>query len=68
MIKANLDAPLSALGKAIEGKDRNEFRRAFDALTAGCNACHTAAAHAFIRIERPAQPPVSNQNFAPRAQ
>jgi hypothetical protein len=66
LIKANLDAPLSALAKAIGEKDRSGFRRAFDALTAGCNACHTAAAHAFIRIERPARPPVSNQDFAPR--
>ena len=65
MIKANLDAPLTALAKAIEGKDRNEFRRAFDTLTAGCNACHTAAGHAFIRIERPTRLPVSNQDFAP---
>ena len=52
MIKANLDAPLAEL-------------RAFDRLTAGCNACHTAAAHAFIRIQRPTAPPVSNQIFAP---
>ena len=66
MIKANLDAPLSALAKAVAGKDRNEFRHAFDALTAGCNACHTAAAHGFIRIQRPTAPPVGNQDFAPR--
>jgi hypothetical protein len=68
MIKANLDAPLAALAKAIEGKDRNGFRRAFDALTAGCNACHATAARGFIRIERPARPPVGNQDFAPREQ
>jgi hypothetical protein len=34
-------------------------------LTAACNACHTAAAHAFIKIKRPTAPPVSNQVFAP---
>jgi hypothetical protein len=65
MIKADLDAPLSGLAKAIEAKDRKEFTRAFDVLTAACNACHTAAAHAFIRIKRPTAPPVSNQVFTP---
>jgi hypothetical protein len=65
MIKANLDAPLSGLAKAVETQDRNEFTRAFDVLTAACNACHTAAAHAFIKIKRPTAPPVSNQDFAP---
>ena len=65
MIKANLDAPLSGLAKAIEAKDKNGFTRAFDVLTAACNACHTAASHGFIRIQRPTSPPVSNQVFAP---
>ena len=65
MIKANLDAPLSGLAKAVEAQDRNEFTRAFDVLTAACNACHAAAAHAFIKIKRPTAPPVSNQDFAP---
>jgi hypothetical protein len=65
MIKANLDAPLSGLAKAIEAKDKNGFTRAFDVLTAACNACHAAAAHAFIKIKRPTAPPVSNQDFAP---
>ena len=65
MIKANLDAPLADLAKVIEAKDESGFSRAFDRLTAGCNACHMAAAHAFIRIQRPTAPPVSNQIFAP---
>jgi hypothetical protein len=65
MIKASLDAPLSALAKAIEAKDGNGFAPAFDGLTAACNACHAAAAHGFIRIQRPTAPPVSNQVFAP---
>ena len=65
MIKANLDAPLSGLAKAIEAKDKNGFTRAFDVLTAACNACHAAASHGFIRIQRPTAAPVSNQVFAP---
>jgi hypothetical protein len=65
MIKASLDEPLAGLAKAIEAKDKNEFTRAFDVLTETCNGCHTAAAHAFIKIKRPTAPPVSNQDFAP---
>jgi hypothetical protein len=65
MIKASLDEPLAGLAKAIEAKDKNEFTRAFDVLTEACNGCHTAAAHAFIKITRPTAPPVSNQDFAP---
>ena len=38
---------------------------AFDELTSGCNACHAAANKPFIRIQRPIEPPLTNQNFAP---
>jgi hypothetical protein len=65
MIKSNLDAPLEDLAKAIAAKDRGQFTRAFDKLSAGCNACHTAAAHPYIRIQRPTVPPVTNQRFSP---
>jgi hypothetical protein len=65
MIKSNLDDPLADLAKAIAAKNRSQFTRAFDKLTAGCNACHTAAAHAFIKIRRPTVPPVPNQQFSP---
>ena len=65
MIKANLDGPLTGLAKAVEAKDKREFTRAFDVLTAACNACHATAAHAFIKIKRPTALPISNQDFAP---
>ncbi len=65
MIKANTEAPLDDLSKAVEAKKSAEFIVAFDKLTAGCNACHTEAKHAFIKIERPTRPPVSNQVFSP---
>ncbi len=65
MIKSNLDAPLAELAKAVAAKNKGQFTRAFDRLTAGCNACHTAASHAFIRIQRPSAPPVPNQRFSP---
>jgi hypothetical protein len=59
-------APISALEKAIESKDKDSFTRAFDQLTAGCNSCHHTLDHAFIVIQRPTVLPYSNQSFAPQ--
>jgi len=57
--------PIAALGKAIDGKDKDTFTRAFDQLTAGCNGCHRTLDHAFIVIQRPNILPCGNQSFAP---
>ena len=65
-IEKAVGAPMSALGKAIEAKDRDAFKHAFDQLTAGCNSCHHSLDHAFIAIQRPALLPYSNQSFAPQ--
>jgi hypothetical protein len=59
-------APMQALQKAIDDKNRAAFPAAFDALTAGCNSCHHTLDHAFIAIQRPTSLPYSNQNFAPQ--
>ncbi len=58
-------APIAALQKAIDSKDRAAFTTAFDKLTAGCNGCHRTLDHGFIAIERPTTSPYSNQSFAP---
>lgn len=65
MIESNLHAPLAELAEAIASKDRDRFARAFDGLTAACNACHRAANHGFIEVQRPTAAPVSNQVFTP---
>ena len=59
-------APIAAIEKAIESKDKDSFTRAFDQLTAGCNSCHHTLDHAFIVIQRPTVLPYSNQSFAPQ--
>ena len=59
-------APIAALEKAIESKDKDSFTRAFDQLTAGCNSCHHTLDHAFIVIQRPTVVPYGNQSFAPQ--
>lgn len=68
MIKANMGKPLDDLGNAIGAKDNGAFARAFDAMTEACNICHAGTERAFIVIQRPTQPPVSNQRFAPARQ
>lgn len=59
-------APIAALEKAIEIKNKDAFARAFDQLTAGCNSCHRTLDHAFIVIQRPEASPFGNQTFAPK--
>jgi len=65
LIKANTQAPLDELSKAVAVKSSNRFSAAFDRLTGACNTCHTEARHAFIKIKRPTMPPASNQVFSP---
>jgi hypothetical protein len=65
MIKTILDPKIERLEKAIGAKSSAQFAAAFDELTDGCNSCHAKAGKPFIRIQRPSQPPLSNQNFAP---
>ena len=65
MIGALTPGPLKEISAAISKKDPAAFGLAFDHLTAACNSCHQAANRGFIRIGRPASPPVSNQIFEP---
>ena len=63
-VEKAVGAPLSALDKAIEAKDRAAFVDAYDKLTAGCNSCHRSLGHAFIVIQRPTSSPYSDQFFS----
>jgi hypothetical protein len=65
MIKTIIDPRIERLEKAVGAKNNNQFVAAFDELTDGCNACHAGAGKPFIRIQRPSEPPFSNQSFAP---
>jgi hypothetical protein len=65
MIRSKMEAPLAGVAKAIEDKESGAFVSAFDGLTSACNACHAGAEHGFIRIQRPAIPPVGNQIYGP---
>jgi hypothetical protein len=65
VMPAMVDAPIAALRGAVEKRDRPAFEAAFDALTAGCNACHQAMKFGFNAVQRPSTNSFPNQNFAP---
>lgn len=65
-VEKAVGAPIKALQKVIDDKDRAAFAAAFDNLSAGCNSCHHTLDHAFIVIKRPTLLPYSNQSFAPQ--
>jgi hypothetical protein len=58
--------PLQLIGDSIEAKDSTKFVKAFNDLTAACNACHQAIGRGFIVIQVPTASPFSNQSFSPR--
>jgi len=57
MLKANEDANLAPLARAIEHKDLPAFKRAFAQAVNGCNGCHAATGVGFIHYRVPDQPP-----------
>jgi hypothetical protein len=65
IVDSHVGAPIAALEKAIDVKDRAGFDTAFDKLSAGCNACHHTLDHGFIAIHRPTWLPYSDQSFTP---
>jgi len=65
MIKTIIDPRIDELEKAVRAKSSAKFSIAFDELTSGCNSCHAGANKPFIRIQRPTESPLTNQNFAP---
>ena len=65
MIKTIIGPAIEGLEKAVGAKSSAKFTVAFDQLTSACNTCHAGANKPFIRIQRPTESPVSNQDFAP---
>jgi hypothetical protein len=58
-----LEPRIVALNGALEGGDWELARDGLAGLVDGCNACHQAAAHDFIRVELTTANPF-NQSFA----
>jgi hypothetical protein len=56
---------LEQLQAAVDAHDKAKFEAGFDALSAGCNACHAAAEHGFLVIQRPRTPILDNLRAEP---
>lgn len=63
LYKSFRDLQLQQLKKAITAKDRAGFVAAYDGMVAACNACHAQGGHPYVVIQRPTQPPATNQRF-----
>jgi len=57
--------PVKAVDDAIAVRNGAAFTKAFQELTAGCNACHQSIGRDFIAITAPTASPFSNQAFSP---
>jgi len=56
---------LDALAKTIEEKDKAGFDTAYTQAIAGCNACHVATGHAYVRFQSPQTSPEPFLKLAP---
>ncbi|HET7843916.1 MAG TPA: hypothetical protein VFL14_07185 [Xanthomonadales bacterium] len=65
VLPAMMDPGIKAVREAIDAKDAKKFAIAYDQLTNGCNACHTAASFDFNRFGRPKTPQLDNQLYDP---
>jgi hypothetical protein len=65
LAESNLNPPLDALDKAIEGKDAAGFKKAYDQVSAACNSCHQATNNGFVAIRTPSGADFPDQDFHP---
>ena len=55
---------LDAVAKAIDVQDKAGFEKAYNAAMAGCNACHVATGHNYVRYVIPEKPPATFLNMS----
>ena len=65
LAETNLTPPLDELDKAIKDKSEAGFKKAYDKVTAACNACHQATGNAAIVIKTPSGTDFPDQDFQP---
>ena len=67
VMPAMMGTGLAQLQEAVDAKDKAKFEAGYDKLSEGCNACHAAAAHGFLVIQRPRTPLLDNLRAEPAA-
>lgn len=65
LLAGYMDAPMAQLVLAIDQRNVDGFKKAYDTLTAACNACHIATEFGFNQVQRPNFNPFTNQAFTP---
>jgi hypothetical protein len=60
VLPAIMNPAVTKLREAIDQQDRAAFEAAFDGLSNACTACHQAADHGFLVIQRPRTPVLDN--------
>lgn len=62
-----MDPAIRTVQEALAKKDKAAFAKAYDQLSASCNACHAMAGAGFLHIQRPKTPLLDNLRYAPAA-
>jgi cytochrome c553 len=65
MLKSFEHSYLDPLAKAIEGKDKAAFDAAYSRAIKGCNGCHQATGHPYVRVQMPQTSPEPFLKLAP---
>ena len=63
VLDAVLQTQVAQLAESIKRKSAADFQKSYDETLSACNGCHTESGYKFIRILRPAAPPVTNQQW-----
>ena len=62
-----INPAVDSVAASIQDKNLPGFKKDFELMTATCNNCHVANKFEFNVITIPNSPPVSNQDFKPKA-
>lgn len=65
VLPAIMKPAMTRLREAIDNQNRAEFEAAYDGLSNACSACHQAADHGFLVIQRPQTPVFDNLRAKP---
>jgi hypothetical protein len=65
VLPAIMTPAVTKLRQAIDHQDRAAFEAAYDGLSNACTACHKAADHDFLVIQRPQTPVLDNLRTKP---
>ena len=65
VLPAMTRGPIADLRKAVDGKNKAAFEKAFDRLSAACTGCHHVAGNDMLVIQRPKTPLLDNLHLHP---